>query len=180
MLLPAGYHLATHNNPEWTILRLAVYSRPICVGAKPLEACDPLSKSKLSWCHVSIRNPRPDFFTAKQLRYCLCGAPSLTRGQVWSVNYNCCWPSPEQSFLVPSPTGLMAIFYCPRLETRPIWRARSPYFYIPLEKSGPLVYPGTGFSFRRLLRLEGLRWKYSNPPLCECWSSLHIPESVRT
>jgi hypothetical protein len=25
---------------------------------------------------------------------------------------NCCWPSPGQSFLVPSPAGLMTIFYC--------------------------------------------------------------------
>jgi hypothetical protein len=27
---------------------------------------------------------------------------------------NCCWPSPSQSFLVPSPAGLMTIFYCLR------------------------------------------------------------------
>jgi hypothetical protein len=25
---------------------------------------------------------------------------------------DCCWPSPAQWFLVPSPTGLMSIFYC--------------------------------------------------------------------
>jgi hypothetical protein len=30
--------------------------------------------------------------------------------------------------------------------------------------SDPVTSPGTGFSFRRLLRLEGLQWKYSNPP----------------
>jgi hypothetical protein len=36
--------------------------------------------------------------------------------------------------------------------------------YIPEEQGGPVIPPGTGFSFRRLLRLAGLRWRYSNPP----------------
>jgi hypothetical protein len=34
-----------------------------------------------------------------------------------SVVYNCCRPSPAQSFLGPSPVGLVAIFYCLRFET---------------------------------------------------------------
>jgi hypothetical protein len=36
--------------------------------------------------------------------------------------------------------------------------------YIPQEQGGPVIPPGTGFPFRRLLRLAGLRWRYSNPP----------------
>jgi hypothetical protein len=36
---------------------------------------------------------------------------------------------------------------------------------IPQEQGGPVIPPGIGFPFRRLLRLEGLRWRYSNPPL---------------
>jgi hypothetical protein len=79
-----------------------------------------------------------------------------------SVVYNCCWPSSAQSFSGPSPVGLMTIFYCLRYETSPTWRARSPY--ILQEESVPVVPPGTGFPFRRLLRLSGLRWRYSNPP----------------
>jgi hypothetical protein len=39
-----------------------------------------------------------------------------------------------------------------------------PHIYIPQEQSGPVMPPGTGFPFCRLLRLAGLRWKYSNPP----------------
>jgi hypothetical protein len=35
--------------------------------------------------------------------------------------------------------------------------------YIPQEQGGPDIPPGTGFPFRRLLRLAGLRWKYSIP-----------------
>jgi hypothetical protein len=39
-----------------------------------------------------------------------------------------------------------------------------PRIYIPQEQGDPVISPGTGFPFRRLLRLAGLRWKYSNPP----------------
>jgi hypothetical protein len=36
--------------------------------------------------------------------------------------------------------------------------------YIPQEHDGPVIPSGTGFPLRRLLRLAGLRWRYSNPP----------------
>jgi hypothetical protein len=39
-----------------------------------------------------------------------------------------------------------------------------PRIYIPKEESGPAISPGTGFPFDLLLRLAGLRWKYSTPP----------------
>jgi hypothetical protein len=54
-----------------------------------------------------------------------------------SVTYNCRWSSPAQSFSGPNTVGLATVFYCLRFET---------------------------FSFRRLLRLAGLRWRYSIPP----------------
>jgi hypothetical protein len=41
--------------------------------------------------------------------------------------------------------------------------APGPNIYIPQEQGGPVIPPGTGFPFRRLLRLSGLRWRYSNP-----------------
>jgi hypothetical protein len=40
----------------------------------------------------------------------------------------------------------------------------SPNIYIPQEQVGPVILLGTGFHFRRLLRLTGLWWRYSNPP----------------
>jgi hypothetical protein len=40
----------------------------------------------------------------------------LLRGNA-SVVYSCCWASAVQSFSDPSPVGLMAIFYCLKLET---------------------------------------------------------------
>jgi hypothetical protein len=54
---------------------------------------------------------------------------------LWQENgsaiYNCCWSLPAQSFLGPSPAGLMTIFYCLIFETPPTWRSRSPYLYPP-------------------------------------------------
>jgi predicted PurR-regulated permease PerM len=39
-----------------------------------------------------------------------------------------------------------------------------PRIYIPQEQGGPVIPPGTGFPFRRLLRLARIRRRYSNPP----------------
>jgi hypothetical protein len=80
-----------------------------------------------------------------------------------SAVYNCCLSSPAQSFLGPSPAGLVIIFYCFRFETPPTCKARSPYLY----------HTGTGWlsctlrhwvHFRRLLRLTKFRWRFSKPP----------------
>jgi hypothetical protein len=65
--------------------------------------------------------------------------------------------SPAQSYSVPSPAGLMTTFYCLRFETPPIWRTSSPCLYAQ-EQSDPVITPGTGFPFRRLSRLAGLRF----------------------
>jgi hypothetical protein len=60
----------------------------------------------------------------------------------------------------------MAIFYCLRFETPTTWMSRFPYLYFP-GTGWPTYTSGTGFPFRRLLRLAGLRWMYSNPlPHC--------------
>jgi hypothetical protein len=36
--------------------------------------------------------------------------------------------------------------------------------YILQEQGGPVIPPGIGFPLRCLLRLAGVRWRYSNPP----------------
>jgi hypothetical protein len=36
--------------------------------------------------------------------------------------------------------------------------------YIPQEQGAPVIPPGIGFPLLRLLRISGLRWRYSNPP----------------
>jgi hypothetical protein len=40
----------------------------------------------------------------------------------------------------------------------------SPRIYIPQEQGDPVIPPDTGLPSRRLLRLTGLQWRYSNPP----------------
>jgi hypothetical protein len=66
--------------------------------------------------------------------------------------------------------------YCLRFETPPARRARSPYLY-PQNQGVPVVPPGIGFPFRHLLRLAGLRWRYSNQPprgvLCSVLINAH-------
>jgi hypothetical protein len=48
----------------------------------------------------------------------------------------------------------------------------------PKEQCGPVVVPDTGFPFRRLLRLAGLQWRYSNlPPHTWTTSSRYIAPS---
>jgi hypothetical protein len=44
-----------------------------------------------------------------------------------------------------------------------------PGIYIRQEQGRPLLAPGTGFPFRRLLLLAGLRWRYSTPPPHPFW-----------
>jgi hypothetical protein len=54
-----------------------------------------------------------------------------------------------------------------------------PRIYIPEEQGGPVIPPGTRFPFRLLLRLAGLRWKYSIPPpqgnYSSCFNCPHNP-----
>jgi hypothetical protein len=46
----------------------------------------------------------------------------------------------------------------------PQYAGPGPRIYIVQEQGGPVIPPGTGFHFRRLLRITGLRWRYSIPP----------------
>jgi hypothetical protein len=56
----------------------------------------------------------------------------------------------------------MTIFYSLGFETPPS-DGLDPCIYIPQEQGGPVITPGTGFHFRSLLQLTGLRWRYSKP-----------------
>jgi hypothetical protein len=66
--------------------------------------------------------------------------------------YNCFWALPEQSLLGRSPAELTAIFYC-LIWDSPNLEGQVPAFISPKEQAGPVIPPGTGFPFCRLLRL---------------------------
>jgi hypothetical protein len=119
-------------------------SRPVCLGVKP---------------HL---RPKTRFLLLSD------GCVFVDVGRlVWredgSIVYNCCWPSPMQSFSGSSPAGLMTTFYWLRFEfLQP--GGPGPSIYIPHKHGSPVTLPAIGFPFHRLLRLGGLRWRYSNPP----------------
>jgi hypothetical protein len=52
----------------------------------------------------------------------------------------------------------------PTLESNPQPGGPGLCIYVPQWQGGPVIPPGTGFLFRRLLLLAGLQWRYSNPP----------------
>jgi hypothetical protein len=92
-------------------------SRPVCPGVRRLSGT------------------RDQFFFLleiffRELLLCYFVAPSLKRGRVCNLLYNCFWALPEQSLLGWSPTELMTIFTVSS-ETSSTWRARFPYFYPP-------------------------------------------------
>jgi hypothetical protein len=67
-----------------------------------------------------VRRPsgtRDQFFflfeiSFRQLRLCYFVVPSLTRGRLCNLLYDCFWFLPEQPLLGRSPAELMAKFYC--------------------------------------------------------------------
>jgi hypothetical protein len=74
-------------------------SRPVCLGIKhPSRAYEQI------------------FVTVKTVAGLLMRGGPLWR-EDGSAVYNCCWPSPVQSFSGQSPVGLATIFYCLRFET---------------------------------------------------------------
>jgi hypothetical protein len=118
--------------------------------------------ASLSWCQAPIWGPRPNFY------YCQTTACWLMWG-ILSDDRACL------SFIIFS--GPRQRGHCrvrvPR-DSWPyftLWDSRfpkpgepGPRIYILQEEGGPVMPPGTGFPFRRLLHLAGLRWRYSNPP----------------
>jgi hypothetical protein len=95
----------------------------------------------LRWCTLSNERTNLSFTTAADPRHRAVILRSESRG--------------TQDHIL-----LFQIRASPNLE------GQVPVFtYIPHKEGSPVIPPGTGFPFRRLLQLAGLRWRYSNPAL---------------
>jgi hypothetical protein len=96
-----------------------------------------------SWCQTPIWDTRLIFFlleiSFRQLRLCYFVAPSLTRGLVCNLLYNCFWASTEQSLLGRSPAELTTIFYC-LIWDSPNLEGQVPVFISPRKRVAQL-YP---------------------------------------
>jgi hypothetical protein len=107
-------------------------SRPVCLGVRrPSGTCDQF----FFLFEISFR----------QLRVCYFVAPSLTRGQVCNLLYNCFWALPEQSLLGRSPSELTALIYC-LIWDSPNLEGQVPLFISPRNRVAQLYPRGTELS----------------------------------
>jgi hypothetical protein len=138
-----GYHLT--NNIWW---RLTLNQSQSYVATEGQSA-------SLSWCQAPSGAQDQIAVTVRQLRVCW---------EYESIVYNCCWSSPEQSFSGSSPGPRDPWSYFTVSDSGlPQTGGSGSVFISPRNRVGQL-YPGTGFPFRRLRRIAGLRRPYSNPP----------------
>jgi hypothetical protein len=102
-------------------------------------------------------------FSFKHLRVCYFVAPSLTRGRVCNLLYNCFWALPEQSLSGLSPAELTTIFYCLIWES-PNLEDQVPVFISPRNRVAQLYPRALGSLYVAFYDSQGLRWRYFNPP----------------
>jgi hypothetical protein len=124
--------------------------------------------ASLSWCQAAIWGPRPDFYRCQTVAGLLMwGALSDDRtGLSFTVVAGPRQCSHSQDEFRGTDDHIL------QFEIRdPQPGGPSPRIYIPQEQGGPVMPPGTGFLFCRLLRHAGLWWSYSYPPSLgdTCW-----------
>jgi hypothetical protein len=119
---------------------------------------------------LGVRRPygtRDQFFFLleiffRHLQVCYFVASSLTRG--WVCNLLLLLVLANAVPLGPESRGTEDHSLLSQFLRLPQSGGPGPRIYIPQEQGGPVIPPGAGFPFRRLLRLTGLRWRYCNPP----------------
>jgi hypothetical protein len=75
-----------------------------------------------------------------------------------------CLPSGLAVILRSESVGTHDHILLSQIRDSPNLEGQVPAFISPRNRVGPVIPPGTGFPFLRLLRPAGLRWKYSTPP----------------
>jgi hypothetical protein len=101
-----------HTHKINTVMSLAYMYQPIY---KQYILRMTVSRPVLSWNKALVWGFYDQIFITLSCGYVDVGR-SLWR-EDGSVDYNCCWPSAEQSFSGSSPVGLVTVFYCLRFET---------------------------------------------------------------
>jgi hypothetical protein len=119
-------------------LQLAVYRQSVRLGDKPLETHDQYILS---------------FFQRNPCGYNPYVTPSLTRRRVCRL----------QLLLALARAVILGSIFTVSDSRLPQPGERGLRVYILQEQGGTVIPPGIGFHFRRLLRLAGLRWRYSTP-----------------
>jgi hypothetical protein len=124
--------------------------------------------ASLSCCQAPIWGLRPDFYYCQTVAGLLMwGALSDERmGLPFTIAAGPCQSS-HSRVRVPGDSWSYFTVSDSRL---PQPGGPGPRIFIPKEQGGPVLPPGICFPFRRLLRLAGLRWSYSNPPPRGVWS----------
>jgi hypothetical protein len=119
-------------------LTLAVYRQSVRLGAKPLETHDQYFFFQLNTCCYSPYVTSPlttGWVCGLQLVLGLARAVILGSKSRWTHDH----------------------ILLSQIPDFPNLKDQVPYLY-PHEQGDPVIPPGTGFSFRRLLRLAGLVW----------------------
>jgi hypothetical protein len=99
VLKPSRLWLSTEVEVEVEVNLRPTVSRPVCPDIRR-------PSSTRDQCFFLLQ------ISLRQLRVCYFVGPSLTRGRVCNLLYNCFWALKEQSLLGRSPAELTAIFYC--------------------------------------------------------------------
>jgi hypothetical protein len=116
----------------------------------------------MSWYRVPLWDLRQDItscwnVSVWNLRSCICGAPSLTRGRDCNLQCNHSMVRVAQN---PKP------YFTVSSETPPAWRARFPYLYPP-GTGGPAIAPDTRF-------IHTYNWDYYKGRRCMWRDVSHI------
>jgi hypothetical protein len=118
--------------------------------------------ASLSWCQGPISRSRPNFYCCQTVA-CLLMWGDLSDERTDLSFTIVAGPRQGSHSRVLGPRNSLSQFIVPHSRL-PKPGGPIPRIYILQEQCSPVIPPGTGFPFRLLLRLSGLRWRYSNSP----------------
>jgi hypothetical protein len=148
-MFPSSCSICLSWSWSWSWSYFTIDSRPVCLGVR----------------HAS--GTRDQFFFLLQILFsqlpvCYYVTPTLTRGRVCNLLYNCFWALPVQSLLGLSPIET-AILYC-LIWDSPNLEGQVAVFISSRNRVAQLYSRALCSLFVASYDSQGLRWRYSNPP----------------